>query len=184
MVVRYTFDGSEPTINSPVVTGPIVTDHPEKLRFATFFADLKSMTVEVPGSHHYLTPAVRVESSMTANPRYPLSNLEQYDVKRYMRTATPPKEGDYVLFTFEEPLQCRQITIQTADPVNQFYGITEGRVEILYEGKDQFVWSPQSFDMHNRVVHLPGDRRVKAVKIVVTGPGENKAVSIQPLIIE
>ena len=184
MVVRYTFDGSEPTINSPVVTGPFVTDHPEKLRFATFFADLKSMTVEVPGVHHYLTPAVHVESSMAANPRYPLSNLEQYDVKRYMRTAAPPKEGDYVLFTFDEPLQCQQITVQTADPVNQFYGITEGRVEILYEGKDKFVWSPRSFDMYNRVVHLPGDRRVKAVKIVVTGPGEDKAVSIQPLIIE
>ena len=184
MVVRYTFDGSEPTVSSPVVAGPIVTDHPEKLRFATFFADLKSMTVEVPGVHHYLTPAVHVESSMDANPRYPLSNLEQYDVKRYMRTAKPPREGDYVLFTFEEPLQCRQITVQTADPVNQFYGITDGRVEILYEGRDKFVWSPQSFDMNNRVIHLPGDQRVKAVKIVVTGPGENKSVSIQPLIIE
>ena len=184
MVVRYTFDGSEPTLSSPVVTGPVVTDHPEKLRFATFFADHKSMTVEVPGVRHYLTPTVHVESSMAANPHYPLSNLEQYDVRHYMRTAAPPRQGDYVLFTFEEPLQCKQITVQTADPVNEFYGITEGHVEILYEGKEKFVWSSSNFDMYNRVVLYPGDRRIQAVKIVVTGSCEDKAVSIQPLIIE
>lgn len=89
-----------------------------------------------------------------------------------------------MLFTFEEPLLCKQLTVQTADPVNEFYGITEGHVEILYEGKEKFVWSSQGFDMYNRVVLFPGDRRIKAVKIVVTGSCEDKAVSIQPLIIE
>jgi hypothetical protein len=92
-----------------------------------------------------------------------------------------------VLFTFDEPLACRQLTVQTGDPVNQFYGITDGHVEVLYEGKDQFVWNTPKFDMYNRVV-LPqwvfSAGKVKAVKIVVDGPGEDKAVSIQPLIIE
>ena len=187
MVVRYTFDGSEPTVSSPVVTGPVVTDHPEKLRFATFFADNKSMTVVVPGARVFLKPTVHVETSMEVSSRYPLSNLEQYDVRRYIRTASAPKKGDYVLFTFDEPLACRQLTVQTGDPVNQFYGITDGHVEVLYEGKDQFVWNTPKFDMYNRVV-LPewvfSAGKVKAVKIVVDGPGEDKAVSIQPLIIE
>ena len=185
MVVRYTFDGSEPTVSSPVVTGPVVTDHPENLRFATFFADLSSMTVEVPHARTYQTPAVHVESSMEANPRYPLSNLEQYEKKRYMRTARAPQKGDYVLFTFEEPLSCKQMTVQTADPVNQFYGITEGHVEIRYEGQDRFVWNTSTgLDMYNRDVIRPGDRRIEAIKIVVDGPCEGKAVCIQPLIIE
>ena len=182
MVVRYTYDGSEPTVSSPVVTGPLVTDHPEKLRLATFFGPLKSIPVEIPGARRYLQPSVRVESSMEAYARYPVSNLEQYDVRNYMRTLAAPRKGDYVLYTFDEPLACNRIVVQTSDPVNRFFGITDGHVEVLYADTDAFV-PVGAFDMYNRVVLVP-DRQVRAVKIVVDGPCEEKAVSIQPLIIE
>ena len=182
MVIRYTFDGTEPTVSSPVVTGRIVTDHPENLRFATFYADVKSITVEVPGTRTYLKPAVKVSSSMETVKRQPVENLALYEKSKSMRTANPPKEGDYVLFTFEEPVSCRTITVQTNDPVNNFFGITQGFVEVLYEGDSQFTPSDR-FNMLNRVVLRP-DRPVKAVRIVITGPCEGKAVSIQPLIIE
>jgi hexosaminidase len=182
MVVRYTFDGTEPTVSSPVVTGRIVTDHPENLRFATFYADVKSITVEVPGTRTYLKPAVKVSSSMETVKRLPVENLALYEKSKSMRTANPPKEGDYVLFTFEEPVSCRTITVQTNDPVNNFFGITQGFVEVLFEGDSQFTPSDR-FNMLNRVVLRP-DRPVKAVRIVITGPCEGKAVSIQPLIIE
>jgi hexosaminidase len=181
-VVRYTFDGTEPTVSSPVVTGRIVTDHPENLRFATFYADVKSITVEVPGTRTYLKPAVKVSSSMETVKRQPVENLALYEKSKSMRTANPPKEGDYVLFTFEEPVSCRTITVQTNDPVNNFFGITQGFVEVLYEGDSQFTPSDR-FNMLNRVVLRP-DRPVKAVRIIITGPCEGKAVSIQPLIIE
>ena len=182
MVVRYTFDGTEPTVSSPVVTGRIVTDHPERLRFATFYADVKSITVEVPGARKYLKPAVKVSSSMEAVKRLPVENLALYEKRKYMRTANPPQKGDQVLFTFEEPLTCHAITVQTNDPVNQFFGITQGHVEVCYAGSDQFE-PAGSFDMYNRVRICP-EKAVKAVKIVVDGPCEGKAVSIQPLIIE
>jgi N-acetyl-beta-hexosaminidase len=186
MVVRYTADGSEPTVSSPVVTGPIVADHPEKLRFATFFADVKSMTVGVPGSQKYLKPAVKVTSSLEGTKSLPLSNLELYETDKYMRTVRAPQKGDYVLFTFEEPVSCKWITVQTADPKNNFYGITDGHVEVLFDdGTD--TWTSQSpgdaFDMYNRV-RFYAAVPVKAVKIVVDGPGEGKPVSIQSLIIE
>ena len=186
MVVRYTADGSEPTVSSPVVTGPIVADHPEKLRFATFFADVKSMTVGVPGSQKYLKPAVKVTSSLEGTKSLPLSNLELYETSKYMRTVRAPQKGDYVLFTFEEPVSCKWITVQTADPTNNFYGITDGHVEVLFDdGTD--TWTSQSpgstFDMYNRV-RFYAAVPVKAVKIVVDGPGEGKPVSIQSLIIE
>ena len=186
MVVRYTADGSDPTVSSPVVTGPIVADHPEKLRFATFFADVKSMTVGVPGSQKYLKPAVKVTSSLEGTKSLPLSNLELYETSKYMRTVRAPQKGDYVLFTFEEPVSCKWITVQTADPTNNFYGITDGHVEVLFDdGTD--TWTSQSpgstFDMYNRV-RFYAAVPVKAVKIVVDGPGEGKPVSIQSLIIE
>ena len=186
MVVRYTSDRSEPTVSSPVVTGPIVADHPENLRFATFFADVKSMTVGVPGAQRYLKPAVKVTSSLEGTKNLPLSNLELYEPDKYMRTTRAPQKGDYVLFTFENPVSCKWITVQTADPKNNFYGITDGHVEVLFDdGRD--TWTSQadgdSFDMYNRVRFYAGEP-VKAVKIVVDGPGEGKPVSIQSLIIE
>lgn len=184
MVVRYTFDGSEPTVSSPVVTGPIVTDHPEKLRFATFYADVKSITVEVPGARKYLKPAVKVTSSMETVKRLPVENLALYEKDKYMRTAQPPQKGDHVLFTFEKPLSCKKITVQTADPVNQFFGITQGHVEVRFEGEGTFTRIEPGFDMYNRVVIQPDSRRIEAVKIVVDGPCEGKAVSIQSLMIE
>ena len=182
MVVRYTFDGSEPTVNSPVVTGPVVTDHPENLRFATFYNDIRSITVEVPGARRFLQPAVRVETSLEAHVRFPLANIETYEPRKYFRTANPPKAGDYVLYTFEKPLECKRITVQTADPVNHFFGVTQGHVEVRYAGESEFV-TAGVFDMYNRVVTEPG-KAVSAVRIVVDGPCEGKAVCIQSLIIE
>lgn len=182
MVVRYTFDGSEPTVNAPVVTGPVVTDHPENLRFATFYNDISSIAVSVPGARKYLQPAVHAETSLKAHARFPLSNIETYEPRKYFRTAAPPQAGDYVLYTFEEALTCRRITVQTADPVNNFFGVTQGHVEIRYAGEDRFR-PVGSFDMYNRVSVEP-DQAVSAVKIVVDGPCEGKAVCIQSLIIE
>ena len=182
MVVRYTADASEPTVSSPVVTGPIVADHPEKLRFATFFADVKSITVGVPGAQQYLKPAVKVTSSVEARESTPVSNLELYETSKYMRTARALKKGDYVLYTFDAPVTCQKITVQTSDPVNDFYGITDGHVEVLFAGESEWVVC-KAFDMYNRVT-VSVAAPVKAVKIVVDGPGEGKAVSIQALRIE
>jgi N-acetyl-beta-hexosaminidase len=181
MVVRYTFDGSEPTANSPVLTGPVVTDRPERLRFATFYNDIKSITVEVPGARKYLTPATHAETNIDLNPRYPIGNLEKYE-GRPIRSAGAVKAGDYVLYTFDEPLTCQRITVQTADPVNIFYGVTTGHVEVLYDGADAYS-KVGDFDMYNRVAFVPA-KAVKAVRIVMDGPCEGKPVYIQPLIIE
>ena len=183
MVVRYTSDRSDPTVSSPVVTGPIVADHPENLRFATFFADVKSISVGVPGAQKYLKPAVKVTSSLEGTKNLPVSNLELYEPGKYLRTTRAPQKGDYVLFTFEEPVSCKWITVQTADPTNYFYGVTDGHIEVLFDdGTDS--WSPGApFDMYNQVKFYAA-KPVKAVKIVVDGPCEGKAVSIQSLIIE
>ena len=182
MVVRYTFDGSEPTMNSPVVNGPIVTNQPEKLRFATFYNDLKSITVEVPGASKYLTPVTHVTTTIEPNRYYSVESLENYGSGKYFRSAAAPKKGDEVLYTFEEPVACQRITVQTADPVNHFYGITQGHVEVSYDGVQFEKVAP--FDMYNRVVIEAPAKPVKAVKIVVDGTCEDKAVSIQALKIE
>lgn len=182
MVVRYTTDGTTPTLNSPVVNGTIFSNDPQNLRFATFFADLSSITIDIPQSHKYLTPVTRVTSSCAENKSFPMSNLEKYEFRRYMRTAKYPVEGDWILYTFESPVECGKITVQTNDPINQFFGIAEGHVEISYDGSS--FEKCDTFNMYNRVVVDNITRPVHAVKIVVDGPGEYKAVSVQCLKIE
>ncbi len=182
MVVRYTFDGTEPTVNSPVVTGRIVTDQPEKLRFATFYNDVKSITVSVPGTTRYLKPATHVSSSLEPARGYSIAVLESYEPGKNFRSSSLPKKGDYVLYTFEEPVSCKRITVQTADPVNNFFGVTQGHVEVSFDGTS--FRNVGTFDMYNRVVIESPAQPVKAVKIVVDGPCEGKMLSIQALKIE
>lgn len=181
-VVRYTTDGTEPGAGSPVLKGEIITDSPASLRFATFFNDVKSISVEVPGSHSYLKPETKVTTSFTPQRGYKLENLEQYDFKKYLRTAELPKEGDYLLYEFAEPVKCGIITVQTNDPVNHFFGVTEGHVEYSYDGVE--FNNAGEFDIYNKVVIKNIEKPVKAVKIVVDGECEQKQLSIQCLRIE
>ena len=182
MVVRYTCDGTSPDCSSPIANGKITASDARKLRFATFFNDVKSIDVEVPGCHKYLTPATHVTTSFDTYNWSGAENLEKYDFTKYMRTSNLPKAGDYILYAFEEPLTCEKITVQTNDPVNQFFGITEGHVEVNYA--DGSTVNAGDFDMYNRVVIDPVSKPVNSVKIVVDGTCEEKQVSIQCLKIE
>lgn len=182
MVVRYTVDGSEPSLSSPVLSGEIASDCPQNLRFATFYNDVRSIPVEVPSCHTYLKPETKVTTSFTANRYSSVENLEKYDFSKYLRTEQLPKKGDFVLYEFAEPVCCSTITVQTNDPVNEFFGITEGHVEYSYDGRE-FI-DAGTFDIHNRVVISNISKSVKAVKILVDGDCEQKQVSIQCLKIE
>lgn len=182
MVVRYTTDGTSPGPSSPVVTGDILSDNLQDLRFATFYNDLKSIDAEVPGCRTYLTPKTRVTTTFEPARGYAVSNLEQYDFSRYFLTLAPQKKGDYVLWEFEEPVVCDRITVQTSDPVNKFFGVTDSHAEISYDGVT--FESFGDLDIFNRAVKENIEKPVKAVRLVVDGVGEQKAVSIQSLRIE
>jgi len=181
-VIRYTTDGSEPTISSPVFSGTIITSDPQGLRFATFFGANKSITIDIPQSHDYLKPATKVTTSFKAGRGYDIANLAKYDDAVYFRSSGSPKAGDYVLYEFENPVQCGKVRVQTNDPVNQFWGIIEGHVEISYDGST-FV-PVGTFDTYNKVIINSLSAPLKAVKIVMDGTNEGKAIGIRHLYIE
>lgn len=181
-VVRYTADGTEPDSNSPILNGEIVTDNPASMKFATFYNDVKSISVEIPDCHNYLKPETKVTTSFTPQKGYRIENLEQYDFKKYFRTAQLPKKGDFFAFEFADPVKCSVITVQTNDPVNHFFGVTEGHVEYSYDGIE--FRNAGDFDIYNKVVIKDIDKPVKAVKIVVDGECEQKQLSVQCLRIE
>lgn len=185
-VVRYTTDGTEPSISSKIYTGDIVTFEPEKFRFATFFGNFnKSISVGASNIelHKYITPEVDIESSYSAdetNNRFPVTNATSYDFSKYWRINRRSQAGDYVLYTFREPVECSTITVETGIPNITFYSVTDGHVEYSYNGKefikgDKFV---------NGTAVIRPNEKVKAVKIVFTGMSDALITAFQNLKIE
>ncbi len=185
-VVRYTTDKSEPTAASDVCKGNIKTDTPQDYRFATFYKDdLKSITVGASNIelYNYLTPEVQITSSYSedeTNKGFPITNITNYDYKKYWRINRRSNAGDFVLYTFTEPVECSKITVETGIPGITFYGVTEGYVEYSYNGKD-FIKGNEFFE--DVAVINPTDK-VKAVKIVFTGMSDALITAFQNLRIE
>ena len=185
-VVRYTTDGTEPTASSNVYTGDIVTFEPEKFRFATFYRDYnKSITVGASNIelYNYLTPDVEITSSYKAeetHKRYPVSNAEKYDFTKHWRVDRRSQAGDWVLYTFKEPVECGKITVESGIPNITFYSVTYGHVEYSYNGTD-FI---KGDEFVNGISVIRPEQKVKAVKICVTGMSDALATCFQNLKIE
>ena len=178
-VVRYTTNGTEPNVNSPVYQGDIFTNAPENLRFATFFYDNKSISVKVPGAEKLLTPAVTVTSSeaMGENKYCTKKMAADYDFESYFRSVNAPQKGEWVLYTFDSPVECSEIEVATGFPGLDVYVVTDGHVEYSFNGKD---WIKGDSFRYGKVIIRP-DKAVKAVKIVHDGEGERKYVGYQDL---
>ena len=185
-VVRYTTDASEPVVESAEYTGPITTSEPEKYRFATFYNN-SNQSIAVGASnielYNYLTPEVEIESSYKdseSNRSFPMSNITSYNMKKYWRINRRSNPGDFVLYTFTEPVECSKITVETGVPNITFYSCTEGHVEFSYNGTDfikgdEFVYGAAT---------IQPQQKVKAVKIVFDGMSDALITSFQNLKIE
>ena len=185
-VIRYTADATEPTAASEVYTGAIVTQEPENYRFATFYKDC-NQSIAVGASnvelYNYLTPEVEIESSYKESETtkgYPMSNITSYNMDKYWRVNRRSNAGDYVLYTFKEPVECGKITVETGIPNITFYSCTEGHVEYSYNGTD-FI---KGDDFVLGIATIRPEDKVKSVKIVFTGMSDALITAFQNLRIE
>lgn len=185
-VVRYTSDGSEPVATSQIYKGEIATAEPKNYRFATFYKDC-NQSISVGASNieinNYLTPEVTIESSYTeseTNRSFPMENITSYNMKKYWRINRRSQAGDYVLYTFKEPVECSKITVETGIPNITFYSVTEGNVEYSYNGTD-FI---KGNDFVYGISVIEPEDKVKAVRINVTGMSDALMTVYQNLKIE
>lgn len=179
-IIRYTTDGTEPNSSSNIYTGDIVTFEPENFRFATFYKDIiKSSTVGAKNIAlaNYISPTVSIETSFGEHPRFPISNITTYDFKKYWRTNRKGKAGDFVIYNFAEPVECKEITIETGIPNIDFYGVTNGYVEYSYDGIN---YIKGDYFVENIAVITPKNK-VKSVKIVMTDLSDALTVCFQNL---
>ncbi len=122
------------------------------------------------------TPAVTFTSSLSEASKFPFSNIAAY--KNTARTTAAHRTGDWFLFKFTTPVKCASIRIATGYGHLARAGVTSGRVEVSYDGKN---FEPAG-EMRDLGITLRPEKPVYAIKIVAEANGNGEPfVIIQPL---
>lgn len=125
----------------------------------------------------YIEPEVKVTSSMIENPKFPFTRLEDYNIETYLRTDAPCVNGDWILYTFTNPVVSSKIDVLTGIPHHPRFIINDGYVEYSYNGID--FEKGDSFDYGNASIYPK--QPVKAVKIMITGTNNEPIMAGQDL---
>lgn len=125
----------------------------------------------------YMEPEVKVTSSMVENSKFPFSRLEDYNIETYLRTDTPCVNGDWILYTFTNPVVSSKIDVLTGIPHHPRFIVNDGYVEYSYNGVD--FEKGDSFDYGNASIYPK--KPVKAVKIMITGTNNEPIMAGQDL---
>ena len=113
-------------------TAPIQCDQPGKYLFCSRYRNITSPESAHKDYHKRIRPAVVVTSSMQNDSRYPMERLSKY---RLVLTDCCCRKGDWILYTFDEPVECREIKIVTGREGVTKRAMPDGIVEVSYDGK-------------------------------------------------
>ena len=154
---------------------PLKTGKPHLYRFFTRYKTGRSPYVADKSYYRTLTPAVAITTSMGESRQFPLANAAGY--KGLSRTARACRQQDWVLYTFEQPVKCREMYLQTGNRQLPKTIITTGYAEVSYDGATY----ERAGDLEKGSITLKPGRAVKAVRIVSTCDDNGTPyVTIQP----
>lgn len=125
----------------------------------------------------YLEPEVKVTSSMAENPKFPISKLEDYNIETYLRTDVACANGDWIIYTFTNPVVSSKIDVLTGIPHHPRFIVNDGHVEYSYNGVD--FEKGDSFDYGNASIYPK--QPVKAIKIMITATNNEPLMAAQDL---
>lgn len=167
MAIRYTTDNTEPGPQDALYTGPIKTDTPEGYRFATFYRDgIRSAVTQVTLPYsRFQSPKTTVTSNLKqAGRNASLEPLSDYQFGSSATFMGPFEEGQFVLFTFEQPVSSPLIQVSTGIPGLEIDNLAMAHVEYSTDGKT-FVRADAPWQFGGCCFIPQGP--VKAVKICV-----------------
>lgn len=182
VLTASTDDGSgilyrrEPMGIEMLYTKPITTDKPAEYSFISHRGVAYSPKAGVPGHFKTITPVFDITSSMNDSEKFSFDKAEGYG--RIARTTRAGDVGDWVMFTFENPVSCRRMKVATGNFQLPRYTFENGYVEVSYDG----VTFEQvgELDCGMFFIEYPS-RPIKAVRITCTSQGNGAEwVSIQP----
>ena len=185
LTIRYTDDKSTPTLDSKEYKEAIVTDNPENYRFATFYKERPSIArgAQNIDLYNYQKPKTTITSNVPME--QDINVLVDYDLNTYCNTARPVEAGDYILYTFENPVECKNILVGTGHYGLAIVGLPNAKLQYSYDGENFIDGDAFVYDYFNGYyAECQPEKAVKAVKIVVTGIGECEYAILQDLRIE
>lgn len=129
----------------------------------------------------YVEPAVSVTTSMAVNTSFPLRNATDYNQTTYVRSTKPCVEGDYITYTFTEPVVCSSIEIRTGIPGQPRYIVTKGEVTASQDGA---AFKSYGAVDHNGSLTFTPTGPVKAVRLNIKGISGEPIAAFQDLLVK
>ena len=123
-----------------------------------------------------IQPKFHISSSMGDSERFSFAKAEGYG--RLARTSRAAKSGDWIMFTFDEPVACRRMKVATGNFQLPRYLFENGYVELSYDG----IHFERVGDLACGVYYIDAPARaIKAVRITSTSSGNGaRWVAVQP----
>lgn len=166
----------EPMDVEMLYTTPIITGKPAEYCFISHRGEACSPEAGVVSHFKTITPAFDITSSMNDSEKFSFDKAEGYG--RIARTTRAGDVGDWVMFTFEQPVLCRRMKVATGNFQLPRYTFENGYVEVSYDGKT--FEQVGELDCGMFYIEYPA-RPIKAVRITCTSRGNGAEwVSIQP----
>ena len=166
----------EPMDVEMLYTTPIITDKPAEYCFISRRGEACSPEAGVASHFKTITPAFDITSSMNDSEKFSFDKAEGYG--RIARTTRAGDVGDWVMFTFEQPVSCRRMKVATGNFQPPRYTFENGYVEVSYDGVN--FERVGELDCGMFYIEYPA-RSIKAVRITCTSRGNGAEwVSIQP----
>lgn len=157
-------------------TSPITTSKPGRYSFVSRRGKAQSPEAAVDGYFKTIRPQFTITSSMPEHSSMTFAKAQGYG--RLARTSRTCNVGDWIQFTFAEPVDCRCMQIATGNFQLPRFIFEHGYAEISYDGVE-FL---RAGDIHNGMFIIDNPPLpIKAVRLVSTSQGNGaKFVSIQP----
>ena len=156
-------------------TGPVKTEKPHLYRFLTRYKTGRSPYAADKSYYRTLAPAVTITTSMGESTQFPYTNASAY--KGLARTRRACRQQDWILYTYEQPVKCREMFLQTGNRQLPKTIITTGYAEVSYDGTTY----ERAGDLEKGSITLKPGRPVKSVRIVSTCDDNGTPyVTIQP----
>ena len=158
--IYYSKDGSDKVYRYKKA---IATDKPGQYSFWAEYRGIKSPEFAHASRYETIKPKVKMTSSIPEDPKYPYSNVNSYTINN-IRTSRTCYEGDWVLYEFEEAVECREIEFCVGG-----YGVSSRMIQQGYlEVSEDGVNFERVAELDNAFARLKNPKPIKAVRIVAT----------------
>ncbi len=140
--------------------GDIKTTTPGKFVFWSEYRGQKSPEVAHSSRYKTIKPTFTLTSSMPMNPKYGFDRVTSY--KSEARTTRTCRKGDWFLYEFEQPVECRAIEFYAGYFAMPSRCFPSGYIEVSEDGKH----FKRVADIKDGRVLLENPRPIKAARLV------------------